>query len=580
MSPEATSRSLDVLLVEDNPSDRWLYAEILESRGHATRPVENAEDAWEILQSERFPLILLDLGLPGSMDGLELCRRIRGLPDGDRPIILVFTGQTEPRTLDEVLEAGAGDYVEKPVDVALRGIRLAVAERSVRRQEERWAARMELQEASGRINALLRSLGDVFFSAELDPDRLLQVSSAAARVLGFRPEALKSEVWWQDLLLPAEARARLVTWDGTGTEDPAADAVLTHLYSIRHPGGEERWMQAAYHPTRDGSGRIRRVDGMVVDVSERHRTQVELAARNREVEGLARLSQRVLAAAATPVALTAALDEIRRATGFPVAVLERWAPAPGTLTVVAARGLDEGVAEELVGSVAPSESPSRVVVAGGAPRSFTDPRDFTHRIHPGLREPEPRVLVVFPLVAPVGTLGALTLLHTEPARPDGQLLRLGTTLATALATHLERMDAREGLIQRERSARALVEAVLRGLGTSLPEPLEGLEEGELQEVVRHAVERVQAEAEESGVRLRWAEDYPRALGHHEVLVQALAGLLRRAFQASRGVDPVEVGVRWELTDDRVRLLVETDGGSGDEGRGSADWIEIPALPRI
>lgn len=577
MIPDATPRPLDVLLVEDNASDRWLYAEILRSRGHNPRSVETAEDAWALLQSERFPLILLDLGLPGSMDGLELCRRIRELADGDRSIILVITGQTEPRTLDEVLEAGADDYVEKPVDVALLGVRLAVAERSVLRQEERWAARMELQEASGRINSLLSSLGDVFFSAELDPDRLVQVSSAATRVLGFTPEALKSEVWWQDVLLPAEARARLMAEVGEG-QDEGAGAAVTHLYTLRRPGGEECWVQAAYHAARDASGRIRRVDGMVVDVSERHRTQVELAARNREVEGLARLSQRVLAASSATAALAAALDEIRRATGFPVAILERWAPEAATLTVEAVRGVEEEVAQNVVGAEAPLESPARVVVTGGAPRSFTDPRDFTHRIHPGLRDPEPRVLVVFPLPGSAGILGALTLLHTEPARPDGQLLRLGTTLATAMALHVERMDAREALARREHAARCMVDALLRALGDPLPGPLEPAEEVGLQEVVRDALERVRAEAEDVGARLRCAEDHPRALGHHDVLVQALSGLLSRAVKAVPREDSPAVVVRWEPRDDQVRIVVEA-GDLHEQGRGSALWIEVPALPR-
>ena len=72
---------------------------------------------------------------------IHLCRRIRGLPEGDRTVVLVVTGQAEPTTLEEVLDAGADDYVEKPVDVALLSIRLAVAERSVGRQEERARAR-------------------------------------------------------------------------------------------------------------------------------------------------------------------------------------------------------------------------------------------------------------------------------------------------------------------------------------------------------------------------------------------------------------------------------------------------------
>jgi DNA-binding response OmpR family regulator len=154
---------MKVLLVEDNSSDRWLYAEIVRSRGHEPVHCEDGDAAWSLLQAQTFPLVLLDLGLPGSMDGLELCQRIRTLPEGARPIILVITGRVEPRTLEEVLAAGADDYVQKPVDVALLSIRLAVAERNVERQNERWAVRAEtaaLTEALREANEKLQALSD------------------------------------------------------------------------------------------------------------------------------------------------------------------------------------------------------------------------------------------------------------------------------------------------------------------------------------------------------------------------------------------------------------------------------------
>lgn len=262
MTLDPVATPLQVLVVEDNTSDRWLYGEILEARGHTPRPVDDAEGAWALLQHEVFPLILLDLGLPGSMGGLELCRRIRSLPEGDRPIILVVTGHTEPRALDEALAAGADDYLQKPVDVALLGVRLAVAERSVRRRQEWWEAQAELEDASRRLEGLFASLGDVVFSVELEPDRLLYVSRASRQVLGVRPEALHAQGEWQGLLLPAQARARILgSPDGaSGAGDPGP-VVLS--YPVMLPGGEVRRVQATYRPDPPQAGRPRRVDGVI-----------------------------------------------------------------------------------------------------------------------------------------------------------------------------------------------------------------------------------------------------------------------------------------------------------------------------
>ena len=64
------TRPLEVLLVEDNASDRWLYSELLKSRGHVPHACEDGESAWAVLQERSFPLILLDLGLPGDLDGM------------------------------------------------------------------------------------------------------------------------------------------------------------------------------------------------------------------------------------------------------------------------------------------------------------------------------------------------------------------------------------------------------------------------------------------------------------------------------------------------------------------------------
>ncbi|HEY8903622.1 MAG TPA: response regulator, partial [Chthoniobacterales bacterium] len=87
--------SLDVLIVEDDPVTRALLDRLLRKRGHATVPCESAEVALARLLERFYPIILLDVQLPG-MSGLDLCRHLRAQPDGDQYYILVGTGNDKP----------------------------------------------------------------------------------------------------------------------------------------------------------------------------------------------------------------------------------------------------------------------------------------------------------------------------------------------------------------------------------------------------------------------------------------------------------------------------------------------------
>lgn len=107
-----------------------LLQRIIHARGHEVTGCESAEAALEILEKEFFPLITLDIQLPG-MSGLELSRLLRSRPMGSYYYILVGTGNNRPEDLREILGAGADDYIGKPYHPALLDVRLTVAEAAV-----------------------------------------------------------------------------------------------------------------------------------------------------------------------------------------------------------------------------------------------------------------------------------------------------------------------------------------------------------------------------------------------------------------------------------------------------------------
>jgi len=106
------SSATDILLIEDDPRLAELTATYLEQNGLRVKVEARGDRALERFTQEKPRLVLLDLLLPGK-DGLSICRELRRVHDV--PILILTAKDTD---LDHVigLEAGADDYVMKPVD--------------------------------------------------------------------------------------------------------------------------------------------------------------------------------------------------------------------------------------------------------------------------------------------------------------------------------------------------------------------------------------------------------------------------------------------------------------------------------
>jgi DNA-binding response OmpR family regulator len=99
-----------VLVVDDEPTVREVVASYLRRDGHTVTEAADGADAVDLVQRERFDLVVLDMMLPG-VNGLDILRRIRQL--GDMPVIML-TARAEESDRVAGLELGADDYVVKP----------------------------------------------------------------------------------------------------------------------------------------------------------------------------------------------------------------------------------------------------------------------------------------------------------------------------------------------------------------------------------------------------------------------------------------------------------------------------------
>ena len=103
------------MLVEDNAVNRRLAEFLLRSQGYLVREAATAQEAFEILKTERPDLIVMDIQLPG-MDGLEVTRKLKEQPaTADIPVIAV-TSYAMKGDREKALAAGCVGYVTKPID--------------------------------------------------------------------------------------------------------------------------------------------------------------------------------------------------------------------------------------------------------------------------------------------------------------------------------------------------------------------------------------------------------------------------------------------------------------------------------
>lgn len=122
-----------ILVVDDDPQLARLLRVALEDHGYMVAVAPDGQAAIDKIVRWRPNVVLLDLALPG-LDGLEICRRVRGW---SQVPILIISGQTAEATKVATLDAGADDYLVKPFghDELLARIRVALRHRANARED-------------------------------------------------------------------------------------------------------------------------------------------------------------------------------------------------------------------------------------------------------------------------------------------------------------------------------------------------------------------------------------------------------------------------------------------------------------
>ena len=105
-----------VLVVDDDPRLLHIVEMYLNIEGFDVRTAENGEDALALLQPEPPDLVILDIMMPG-IDGIEVCRRIRGTEATSAVPVIMFSALSGDDDMERARQAGATHMISKPFNL-------------------------------------------------------------------------------------------------------------------------------------------------------------------------------------------------------------------------------------------------------------------------------------------------------------------------------------------------------------------------------------------------------------------------------------------------------------------------------
>lgn len=103
-----------ILIVEDQPDIRSLIRMTLEMGDHEIHEAENGDSGWHMVCALRPDLVLLDVMIPGTLDGYQVCKKIRHEPLVCATPVIMLTARGQQSDFEMGKQAGATAYLTKP----------------------------------------------------------------------------------------------------------------------------------------------------------------------------------------------------------------------------------------------------------------------------------------------------------------------------------------------------------------------------------------------------------------------------------------------------------------------------------
>jgi diguanylate cyclase (GGDEF)-like protein/PAS domain S-box-containing protein len=271
-----------VVIADDDSTIRLMATLAMERIGFEVIQAEDGEQALVAIKEHLPDLVLLDVTMPG-IDGFTTCAALRKLPEAERIPVVIITGLDDVDSINRAYEAGATDFVTKPINWTVLGHRVRYILRASRALNDIWESQKRLSDAQR-----IADMGDwdwdlkrARFRASDQVYRILG-KSAATTAAGLQP--LLENVHRDDLERVQNAVTKAVE-EGVPFE-------LDHR--VTTADGQVHFVHHQAEPTRrDESGRVTRLSGTLQDITERKQNEEKIR-RLAYVDSLTGLPNRLL----------------------------------------------------------------------------------------------------------------------------------------------------------------------------------------------------------------------------------------------------------------------------------------------
>jgi diguanylate cyclase (GGDEF)-like protein len=113
-----------IIIIDDDPLIRLIVSKKLQAMGLDTHEAASGEDGLRLFDEIKADAVLLDVMMPSGMDGYTTCSALRNRPNGEHLPILMMTGLEDVESINQAYEAGATDFITKPLNTTLLGHRV------------------------------------------------------------------------------------------------------------------------------------------------------------------------------------------------------------------------------------------------------------------------------------------------------------------------------------------------------------------------------------------------------------------------------------------------------------------------
>jgi two-component system, cell cycle response regulator len=127
---------MKILVADDEQISRRVLEVMLNKWGYDTISAENGAEAWELMQKPDAPNLVISDWMMPAMDGIELCKKLRGLEMPGYIYCILLTTRAEKKDVIQGLESGADDFIVKPFDHEELRSRVKIGERIINLEQK------------------------------------------------------------------------------------------------------------------------------------------------------------------------------------------------------------------------------------------------------------------------------------------------------------------------------------------------------------------------------------------------------------------------------------------------------------